>query len=178
MNKINVQQGFVLFEALIAMFITAGVLLGLGILHLKSVQQSALTTQRTIATIQANDLVDRMWASVCSLDNSSGQVSSGNINALKVQWQNRWKVTGNTSNFVQGLTANQKALHSRMNGWSGNLEIENATKRRYKITIEWENKKSKMVCLIHPRKKHLSIIFPYRNVRFNRGQFYEKKNIY
>lgn len=30
-----------------------------------------------------------------------------------------------------------------MNGWSGNLEVENATKRRYKITIEWENKKAK-----------------------------------
>ncbi|TCB79887.1 hypothetical protein [Acinetobacter sp. ANC 4173] len=143
MNKINSQQGFILFEALIAMFITAGVLLGLGILHLKSMQQSALTTQRTIATIQANDLTDRMWASVCSLDDNSGQVSSTNINALKTEWQNRWKVTGNTSSFVQGLTTNQKALHSRMNGWSGNLEIENATKRRYKITIEWENKKAK-----------------------------------
>ncbi|MHA3893513.1 type IV pilus modification PilV family protein [Acinetobacter sp. GXMZU3951] len=143
MNKINAQQGFVLFEALIAMFITAGVLLGLGILHLKSMQQSALTTQRTIATIQANDLIDRMWASVCSLDDSSGQVSTGQINALKVQWQNRWKVTGNSSSFVQGLTNNQKALHSRMNSWSGNLEIESATKRRYKITIQWENKKAK-----------------------------------
>jgi Tfp pilus assembly protein PilV len=143
MNKINAQQGFVLFEALIAMFITAGVLLGLGILHLKSMQQSALTTQRTIATIQANDLIDRMWASVCSLDDSSGQVSTGQINAMKVQWQNRWKVTGNSSSFVQGLTNNQKALHSRMNGWSGNLEIESATKRRYKITIQWENKKAK-----------------------------------
>ncbi|NKG34578.1 type IV pilus modification PilV family protein [Acinetobacter junii] len=143
MNKMNSQQGFALFEALIAMFITAGVLLGLGILHLKSMQQSALTTQRTIATIQANDLVDRMWASLCSLDDSSGQVSSTKITALKVQWQNRWKVTGNNSSFVQGLTSNQKALHGRMNGWSGNLEVENATKRRYKITIEWENKKAK-----------------------------------
>jgi Tfp pilus assembly protein PilV len=143
MNKINAQQGFVLFEALIAMFITAGVLLGLGILHLKSMQQSALTTQRTIATIQANDLIDRMWASVCSLDDSSGQVSTGQINALKMQWQNRWKVTENTSSFVQELTNNQKALHSRMNGWSGDLEIESATKRQYKITIQWENKKAK-----------------------------------
>jgi len=142
-NRKNTQQGFALLEALIAMFITAGVLLGLGILHLKSMQQSALTTQRTIATIQANDLIDRMWASVCSLDDSSGQVAIGQINAIKVQWQNRWKVTGNTSGFVQGLTANQKALHARMNSWSGNLEIENAAKRRYKITIEWENKKAK-----------------------------------
>ncbi|MFV5385345.1 type IV pilus modification PilV family protein [Acinetobacter junii] len=145
MSKLNTEQGFVLFEALIAMFITAGVLLGLGILHLKSMQQSALTTQRTIATIQANDLIDRMWASVCSLDTAGAlnQETTGPLNAIKVQWQNRWKVTGNTSDFVTGLSNNQKALHSRMNGWVGNLEVVDATKRRYKITIEWQNQKAK-----------------------------------
>lgn len=144
MNKTNSQQGFALLEALIAMFITAGVLLGLGILHIKSVQQSALTTQRTIATIQANDLIDRIWASVCSLDDSTtGQPAATKVNAIKIQWENRWKVAGNTSDFVEGLTTEQIALHNRMNGWSGNLEINNAPKRRYKITIEWENKKAK-----------------------------------
>ena len=139
----NLQQGFALLEALIAMFITAGVLLGLGVLHIKSVQQSALTTQRTIASIQANDLIDRMWASVCSLDNSTGQPDTTKVNAIKTQWENRWKVTGNTSSFVNGLTTEQIALHSRMNGWLGNLEIDDETKRRYKITIQWENKKAK-----------------------------------
>lgn len=140
----NSHQGFALLEALIAMFITAGVLMGLGILHLKSVQQSALTTQRTIATIQANDLIDRMWASVCSIDDSStGQPATTKVNAIKTQWENRWIVTGNISSFVDGLTTEQIALHNRMNGWSGNLEIVDATKRRYKITIKWENKKAK-----------------------------------
>ncbi|WP_168407654.1 type IV pilus modification PilV family protein [Acinetobacter indicus] len=143
MNKMNSQQGFALLEALIAMFITAGVLLGLGVLHIKSVQQSALTTQRTIASIQANDLIDRMWASVCSLDNSTGQPDTTKVNAIKTQWQNRWKVEDNESDFVEELTSDQIALHNRMNGWSGNLEIVNAAKRRYKITIEWENKKAK-----------------------------------
>ena len=143
MQKMNLQQGFALLEALIAMFITAGVLMGLGILHLKSVQQSALTTQRTIATMQANDLIDRMWASVCSLDDNTGQIAAGNVSNIKTQWENRWKVTGNTSSFVNGLTTEQIALHNRMNGWSGNLEIDDATKRRYKITIQWENKKAK-----------------------------------
>lgn len=139
----NSQQGFALLEALIAMFITAGVLLGLGVLHIKSVQQSALTTQRTIASIQANDLIDRMWASVCSLDNSTGQPDTTKVNTIKTQWQNRWKVEDNESDFVEELTSDQIALHNRMNGWSGNLEIVNAAKRRYKITIEWENKKAK-----------------------------------
>ena len=139
----NSQQGFALLEALIAMFITAGVLLGLGVLHIKSVQQSALTTQRTIASIQANDLIDRMWASVCSLDNSTGQPDTTKVNAIKTQWQNRWKVEDNESDFVEELTSDQIALHNRMNGWSGNLEIVDATKRRYKITIQWENSKAK-----------------------------------
>ena len=30
-----------------------------------------------------------------------------------------------------------------MNGWLGSLEIDDATKRRYEITIQWENKKAK-----------------------------------
>ena len=84
-----------------------------------------------------------MWASVCSLDDSTGQIAAGNVSNIKTQWENRWKVTGNTSSFVNGLTTEQIALHNRMNGWSGNLEIVNAAKRRYKITIEWENKKAK-----------------------------------
>lgn len=145
MNKINSQLGFALLEALIAMFITAGVLLGLGVLHIKSVQQSALTTQRTIATIQANDLIDRMWASICSLDDgTTGLPTEDTIKPIREQWEKRWKVENNEeSAFVKGLTAEQIALHNRMNGWSGNLEIEDATKRRYKITIQWENKKAK-----------------------------------
>lgn len=139
----NLQQGFALLEALIAMFITAGVLLGLGVLHIKSVQQSALTTQRTIASIQANDLIDRMWASVCSLDDSTtGLPTDDTIEPIRDQWQSRWEIADD-NDFVEILTVDQIALHNRMNGWSGNLEIVNAAKRRYKITIEWENKKAK-----------------------------------
>lgn len=136
------QQGFALLEALIAMFITAGVLLGLGILHLKSMQQSALTTQRTIATIQANDLIDRMWASICSLDNNTRQLdetTTGKLRAIETQWKNRWKITG--SSFTPNSA--QKALHNRMTAWSGSLTVVDATKRRYQITIEWENSKAK-----------------------------------
>lgn len=141
MQKMNLQQGFALLEALIAMFITAGVLLGLGVLHIKSVQQSALTTQRTIASIQANDLIDRMWASVCSLDDSTtGLPTDDTIEPIRDQWQSRWEIADD-NDFI--LTVDQIALHNRMNGWSGNLEIEDATKRRYKITIQWENKKAK-----------------------------------
>lgn len=143
MQKMNSQQGFALLEALIAMFITAGVLLGLGMLHIKSVQQSALTTQRTIASIQANDLIDRMWASVCSLDDSTtGLPTDDTIEPIRDQWQSRWEIADD-NDFVEILTVDQIALHNRMNGWSGNLEIVNAAKRRYKITIEWENKKAK-----------------------------------
>src|SRR5690606_41664873 len=79
----------------------------------------------------------------CSLDDSTGQIAAGNVGNIKTQWENRWKVTGNTSDFVEGLTTEQIALHNRMNSWLGNLEIDDATKRRYKITIEWENKKAK-----------------------------------
>src|SRR5690606_9581815 len=109
----------------------------------KLVCRLLLKKKRTITTIQANDLIDRMWGSICSLDNSTGQISIENVSNIKTQWEGRWKVIGNTSDFINGLTSEQLALHNRMGGWSGKLDIVDAAKRRYKITIEWENRKAK-----------------------------------
>ncbi|WP_273776730.1 type IV pilus modification PilV family protein [Acinetobacter sp. GSS19] len=128
--KINVsQRGFTLLEALIAMFLTAGALLGLGVLHLKSVQQSQLATQRTIANIQANDLIDRMWANLCSLSTQKTTVISS--------WQNDWNST--TTN---GLSTNQKAMHQMMNGWQGTVTEIDTTRQRFQVVISWTNAKA------------------------------------
>lgn len=143
MKKKSLEQGFALLEALIAMFITAGVLLALGVLHVKSVQQSALAAQRTIATIQANDLIDRMWASVCSLDDNTGQIANTRLSNIKSQWEKRWTDNDSENTFIDELSTDQIALHKRMHNWAGNLAIESSAKRRYKITIEWENQKAK-----------------------------------
>ncbi|MHA3099317.1 type IV pilus modification protein PilV [Acinetobacter brisouii] len=123
------QQGFTLLEALIAMFITASALLGLGILHLKSVQQSQLATQRTIANIQANDLIDRMWANVCSLSTQQTGIITG--------WQSRWDPTQ-----AGTLDSNQSAMHQLLKNWQGTVTQPDTTKQRYQVVITWTNAKA------------------------------------
>ena len=73
MVDLSQQKGFTLLEALIAMLITGGALLGLGVVHLKSVQQSQLTAQRALVNIQANDLIDRLWADRCVINDTTKQ---------------------------------------------------------------------------------------------------------
>lgn len=129
MKNFNAQQGFTLLEALIAMFLTAGSILGLGILQIKSTQQSQLAMQRTIANIQANDLVDRMWANRCSLSTQYGNIKSS--------WQTRW-------NPAQAgtLDTNQMAMHQILKSWQGTVTQPDTTKQRYEVVISWVNDKA------------------------------------
>ena len=129
MKNFNAQQGFTLLEALIAMFLTAGSILGLGILQIKSTQQSQLAMQRTIANIQANDLVDRMWANRCSLSTQYGNIKSS--------WQTRW-------NPAQAgtLDTNQMAMHQILKSWLGTVTQPDTTKQRYEVVISWVNDKA------------------------------------
>lgn len=130
MKNINAQQGFTLLEALIAMFLTAGAILGLGILHIKSVQQSQLAMQRTIANIQANDLVDRMWANRCSLSTKYGNIKSS--------WKTRWKPTQ-----AGTLETNQIAMHQSLKDWDGSITPDSySDQQQYKVVISWVNDKA------------------------------------
>lgn len=137
MRNLKVQQGFTLLEALIAMFLTAGAILGLGILHLKSIQQSQFSTQRMIANIQAEDLIDRMWANRCSL---TSQTVKDN---LVDDWNDHWDSTQ-----AGEMEDDQKAMHQMLNGRSGALGPDDTNtstdtdKDRYKILISWTNAKS------------------------------------
>lgn len=130
MKSFNAQQGFTLLEALIAMFLTAGAILGLGILHIKSAQQSQLAMQRTIANIQANDLVDRIWANRCSLSTQYG--------GIKSSWQDRWDPSK-----AGTLEENQTAMHQVLHGWTGSITPESySNQQQYKVVISWVNDKA------------------------------------
>lgn len=127
MKSFNIQQGFTLLEALIAMFLTAGAILGLGILHIKSVQQSQLAMQRTIANIQANDFIDSMWANRCSLSSK-----------IETDWTERW-------DFEQDGMAetDQIALNQLLQDWKGEITPDPAAnQRQYTIEISWVNDKA------------------------------------
>lgn len=127
MKSFNAQQGFTLLEALIAMFLTAGAILGLGILHIKSVQQSQLAMQRTVANIQANDFIDSMWANRCSLSSK-----------VEKDWTDRWDFTKN------GMAGTgQIALNQLLQDWKGEITPDPAAnQQQYEIVISWTNKKA------------------------------------
>lgn len=57
------QQGILLLEALIGLLIFAVGILGLVGLQSASVKQAAAAEYRSVAAMQANDLISRMWVS-------------------------------------------------------------------------------------------------------------------
>ncbi|WP_022942595.1 type IV pilus modification PilV family protein [Psychromonas hadalis] len=65
------QQGFTLFEVLISMFIAGVAVLGLAMLELKILRSSQSSFNYTIATIEANTLVDRVWRNLCVIHGTS-----------------------------------------------------------------------------------------------------------
>jgi type IV pilus assembly protein PilV len=58
-------SGFTLIEVLITILITSIGLLALAAMQARALQDSHSSFQRTVAVVQANDLVERLWAGRC-----------------------------------------------------------------------------------------------------------------
>ena len=106
-------RGFLMIEVLVTMVILAVGLLGAAALQARSMQYAYASAQRTIATIQANDLVERLWASSCSLPTGLG--------AITQLWRSEW----------QG--------DARFSSWVGEVVVDTTTMSSpvYDITIKW-----------------------------------------
>lgn len=108
--------GFTLIEVLITVTIISIALLGLAVLQIKAMQYSYASYQRSVATIQANDLVERLWAGMCSLPAGRDNISK--------EW----------------ATANANSLPN----WSGTLAYDDSgSVPIYTITISWQDDKIK-----------------------------------
>lgn len=107
-------RGFLMIEVLVTLLILAVGLLGAAALQARSLQYAYASSQRTIATIQANDLVERLWASACKLPAGLG--------AVEALWQADWAQDGRFQGWAGGVT-----------GTAGvNLTI-------YDIAIKWSD---------------------------------------
>ena len=103
-------DGFSMIEVLVTMVIISVGLLGAAALQVKSMQYAYSSYQHTIATVQANDAVERLWANVCALpDDTSVSVIAG-------AWEAAWEDD------------------TRLPGWSGKIKEDSGT---YTITIGW-----------------------------------------
>lgn len=108
--------GFSLIEVLITMVVISVALLSLAVLQIKALQYSYASYQRSLATIQANDLVERLWAGLCALPRG--------VNSISAEW----------------VAANTNSLPN----WTGSLVYDaSGTLPIYTITISWQDEKIK-----------------------------------
>ena len=87
-------SGFTLIEILIALLVLSIGLLGLAAVQFQSLQNSHASYERSMATMQARDLVERLWAGICDLYDANGNIVSSTP-APHVPILNAWRADHN-----------------------------------------------------------------------------------
>ena len=64
-------SGFSLVEVMVTLLVLSVGLLGIAALQVTSLQSSSASLHRSTAVIQANDLVERLWANVCDVPDAN-----------------------------------------------------------------------------------------------------------
>jgi len=102
------QQGFSLIEVLIASFIVAFGVLGMAALQLKTLQAAHSAYQRTIASVIAMDVVERLWANIA-------MNTPLTVTQLQQQSLSHWLQTTNSRQSLPGLGLRADANQYRRN---------------------------------------------------------------
>ncbi|MGF1689189.1 prepilin-type N-terminal cleavage/methylation domain-containing protein [Photobacterium japonica] len=112
------QRGFSLIEALVALFISSVALLALAAGQLKSLQYANNSFQYTLAMIQANNVVERVWGDVCEIQHGVKAFDQPYIdNTLSPQLTGyQMRLIGAEANaFSNNFTVNVKWTDKRIN---------------------------------------------------------------
>ena len=107
--------GFTLIEILVALVILSIGLLGVAGLQLRSLQTSHSSFERSIATLQARDLVERMWANEGILYDARGCVIPDAHNSIIESWSVQQDAT---STFADDQDWRGNASMSGDNVWT------------------------------------------------------------
>ncbi|PKF61201.1 pilus assembly protein PilD [Psychromonas sp. psych-6C06] len=86
------QEGFTLFEVLISMFIAGVAVLGLVMLELNILRSSQSSFNYTLATIEANTLIDKTWQNLCEIEQAGGRTSPAG-KAIYTAFYNDWRAS-------------------------------------------------------------------------------------
>lgn len=95
----NQQQGFTLFEVLVAMFIATVAVLGLVLLELTILRSAQSSLNYTLATIEANTLADKLWMNLCDIKGTSAP-NEAIYTALYSGWVGDLSSATATTNFT------------------------------------------------------------------------------
>ena len=79
-------SGFTLIEILIALLVLSIGLLGLAAVQFQSLQNSHASYERSMATMQTRDLVERLWGGICDLYDADGNIVSGGEKDIFESW--------------------------------------------------------------------------------------------
>lgn len=119
-------KGFTLIEVLVTLIIMSVGILGIANLQLRSLQYTQSGYQRTLASIQAQDLAERLWSTLKEVNLES---TNPNTWSEYVSWKDDWKVGNNKDNAT-------------LPAWSGTIATPTtaeANNRIYTITIAWND---------------------------------------
>lgn len=70
-GSLSNQKGITLLEVMIALVLSSIALLGLAAAELRSLQYATNSFNYTVSTIQANNAIERTWASLCNIQQGS-----------------------------------------------------------------------------------------------------------
>lgn len=106
-------RGFTLLEVLVTLIVISIGLLSIAQLQTRALQFSYASLQRTVATVQVNDLIERMWTGICDDANFPNKIFE--------DWE--------TDSATQAL----------LPGWAANLDSTQAPV--YQIEIFWSEER-------------------------------------
>jgi type IV pilus assembly protein PilV len=121
--------GFTLIEALVAILVLSVGLLGIAAMQLKATQSSHLAYNRSLATLAAQDAVERLWAEFgnpVTAGSNSGDCPSPDV--VTTEWRNNW------SSLLPLLPESEQASVAADPDGSGDI-------CKYLITIAWSDER-------------------------------------
>jgi len=125
------EGGFTLIEILIALIILSIGLLGVAAMQIRSLQNSHSSFERSVATLQARDLAERMWAGICDLPTQRG--NQGGSQGQNPNHPNhpvrRIEAAWRSDHIAAGTFTDQN--------WSATLVAPTAQIDAWTVTINW-----------------------------------------
>ncbi|MBF8224212.1 type IV pilus modification protein PilV [Halomonas sp. 328] len=139
------QDGFTLLEALIAVLVLSFGLLGVAAMQLKAMQSAHLSYHRSIATLAAQDAVERLWAAI---DTTEGECPdpddpspSDPTVSIELDWIDHWsdKLLG-MEDSGSGISSSPDCQYTITLSWSdGRFSGEDVSSLVYVVRLPGED---------------------------------------